>query len=320
LPEEKRFMGNPHIAQPLTSLERLLGLAGFFFQRKILRRDLPLLASFKLTYRCNLRCAPCPYHRREDASRAHIRWEAATAALDALHRAGCRIVVFEGGEPLLWNDGTRTFSDLVRYARERFLCTAATTNGTLPLDVPVDVLWVSLDGTKETHDRLRNGSFDRAWENLAISTHEKLLVHFTMNRENWQDLGRLLDELKQRPTVRGVTVQLFYPYGQGEESLALEPGERREAIGRAIALKERGHPIINSRRSLEKMITNGWTCHDGLLVNVDPDGSITRGCYVRSRGEVRCGDCGFTPVAELSGAFDLVPGSILAGWKAFVSP
>jgi hypothetical protein len=167
---------------------------------------------------------------------------------------------------------------------------------------------------------LRNGSFDRAWENLAISTHEKLLVHFPMNRENWQDLGRLLDELKQRPTVRGVTVQLFYPYGQGEESLALEPGERREAIGRAIALKERGYPIINSRRSLEKMITKGWTCHDGLLVNVNPDGSITRGCYVRSRGEVRCGDCGFTPVAELSGAFDLVPGSILAGWKAFVSP
>ena len=56
------------------------------------------------------------------------------------------------------------------------------------------------------------------------------------------------------------------------------------------------------RRSLEKMISNGWKCHDGLLVNVDPDGSITRGCYVRSRGEIRCGDCGFTPVAELSGA------------------
>jgi hypothetical protein len=140
-----------------------------------------------------------------------------------------------------------------------------------------------------------------------------------MNRENWRDLGELLDQLKQRPAVRGVTVQLFYPYGQGEESLALGPDDRRKAIGSAIALKDRGYPIINSRRSLEKMIPNGWNCHDGLLVNVDPDGSITRGCYVRSRGEIRCSDCGFTPVAELSGAFDLRPGSILAGWKAFVS-
>jgi MoaA/NifB/PqqE/SkfB family radical SAM enzyme len=318
LPEEERFMDYPLIAQPRTSLARLLGLAGFFFRRKVLRLDLPLLASFKLTYQCNLRCTPCPYHRRDDSHRAHIRWEAATAALDALHRSGCRIVVFEGGEPLLWSDGTRTFGDLARYARDRFLCTAATTNGTLPLDVPTDVLWVSLDGTKETHDRLRSGSFDRSWENLGKSSHGKLLVHFTMNRENWRDLGKLLEDLKQRPTVRGVTLQLFYPYGQGEEALALGPGERRAAIGSAIALKERGYPIINSRRSLERMITNGWQCHDRLLVNVDPDGSITRGCYVRSRGEIRCGDCGFTPVAELSGAFDFAPGSILAGWKAFV--
>jgi hypothetical protein len=141
-----------------------------------------------------------------------------------------------------------------------------------------------------------------------------------MSRENWRDLGKLLEDLKQRPTVRGVTVQLFYPYGQGEEALALKPGERREAIVNAMALKEQGYPIINSRRSLEKMITNSWTCRDRLLVNVDPDGSITRGCYVRSRGEVRCSECGFTPVAELSGAFDLAHGSILAGWKAFVQP
>ena len=311
-------MGNARTAQPRTSLAKLWGLAGFFLRKKLLRLDLPLMASFKLTYRCNLRCTPCPYHRRDDNHRAHIRWESATAALDALHRAGCRIVVFEGGEPLLWSDGTRTFSDLARYARNRFLCTAATTNGTLPLDVPTDVLWVSLDGTKETHDRLRSGSFDRAWSNLEKASQVKLLVHFTMNRENWRDLATLLDELKQRPAVRGVTVQLFYPYGQGEEALALSPSERREAIQNVIKLKKRGYPILNSKQSLEKMISNGWKCHDGLLVNVDPDGSITRGCYVRSRGEVRCGDCGFTPVAELSGAFDWMPGSILAGWKAFV--
>ena len=228
--------------------------------------------------------------------------------------------MFEGGEPLLWSDGTRTFSDLARYARDRFLCTAATTNGTLPLDVPVDVLWVSLDGTKETHDRLRSGSFDRAWENLGRASHVKLLVHFTMNRENWRDLGELLDE--SEAAAGGAR-------RDGAALLPLRPGRggpcadaRRTARGHrsVITLKKRGYPIINSRRSLEKMISNGWKCHDGLLVNVDPDGSITRGCYVRSRGEVRCGDCGFTPVAELSGAFDWMPGSILAGWKAFVSP
>ena len=32
----------------------------FFFRRKVLRQKQPLLASFKLTYRCNLACQACP--------------------------------------------------------------------------------------------------------------------------------------------------------------------------------------------------------------------------------------------------------------------
>ena len=28
--------------------------------------------------------------------------------------------------------------------------------------------------------------------------------------------------------------------------------------------------------------------------------------------------CGFTPVAEASGALDLIPGSLWAGWKLFL--
>ncbi|MCU0584075.1 MAG: hypothetical protein MUE57_09595, partial [Syntrophales bacterium] len=109
------MIDNP-IIPARTALERVRGLAGFYVRRKILGRDLPLLASFKLTYRCNLHCAPCPYHRRSDAAGSSMGWGAATAALDALYRAGCRIVVFEGGEPLLWRDGARSFADLALYA------------------------------------------------------------------------------------------------------------------------------------------------------------------------------------------------------------
>jgi Fe-coproporphyrin III synthase len=60
------------------------------------------------------------------------------------------------------------------------------------------------------------------------------------------------------------------------------------------------------------------SCRDDILINVDPDGTITRGCYVKSRGTVNCDACGFTPVAEASGALDLMPGSLWAGWKLFL--
>ncbi len=66
----------------------------------------------------------------------------------------------------MWKDGSHTFSDLILYAKEKFLCTAVTTNGTFPLNIPADLVWISLDGTKEVHDRLRNSSFDKVMKNL----------------------------------------------------------------------------------------------------------------------------------------------------------
>ena len=64
------------------------------------------------------------------------------------------------------------------------------------------------------------------------------------------------------------------------------------------------------------MIDNTWTCRERLLANINPDGGMQAGCYVRDRGEVACSQCGFTPVAEASGAYALLPGR---SWRACAS-
>jgi len=296
---------------------RGLDLLLFFWQRKVLKQKIPLLASFKITYRCNINCRSCPFHLRAHTDNAQMTWEQALIALAILKEKGTRIIVFEGGEPLLWRDGGHTLSELVLHARKLFSTVAVTTNGTLPLDVPSDLLWVSLDGLPATQDRLRSGSFARVWQNLKTAHHPGIFIHFTMNSENWCDLKELLELLKKLPVVRGVTVQLFYPYGQGEAPLALAPAERRAALENVLRLKS-DYPILNSRRSLRAMIANDWHCHDDILINIDPDGKVTRGCYVKNRGQISCPDCGFTPVAEASGALDLDLGSLLAGWRIFL--
>lgn len=296
-----------------------LSLAGFFIRTRILGHKLPLLANFKLTYACNLACRACPFHQRALEPSNTMDWHTATRCLDRLSQRGCRIVVFEGGEPLLWHDGNRNVNDLIHYARQRFLRVALTTNGTLPLDVPAHVVWISIDGLPASHDRLRSNSFERIRNNLLSTQHSKIFVHHTVNQENYEELQGLLDLLRTIPSVRGLTLQFFYPYNQGEADLSLSPEQRRESVETAIALKQRGYPILNSIAVLRSMINNTWKCQEHLLVNANPDGTITQGCYAKNRGTVCCASCGFTPVAEAAGALQLKPGSIITGWKTFVS-
>jgi hypothetical protein len=86
-----------------------------------------------------------------------------------------------------------------------------------------------------------------------------------------------------------------------------------------IEMKKQGFPILNSTGRMRAMIKNDWHCHDDILINVDPDGTITRGCYVKSRGRINCRACGFSAVSEASGALDLFPGSLRAGWSIFLN-
>ena len=96
----------------------------------------------------------------------------------------------------MWRDGARTFADVAAYACTRFAVTGVTTNGTLPLDVPTDILWVSLDGFADTHDWLRGASiFERVIENIHYSTHSHIYAHLTANAENHLELPDLVQFL-----------------------------------------------------------------------------------------------------------------------------
>jgi Fe-coproporphyrin III synthase len=296
----------------------LPALALFFLKTRIFRKKVPLIASFKLTYSCNLKCAPCPFHSKAGMSGSHISWDDAAAAIIRLKTMGCLFVIFEGGEPLMWKSGTHDFNDLVLFAKKHFISVGVTTNGTMPLDSKTDIIWVSIDGLKQTHDMLRGDSFDRAVSNIRQSTHEKLLVHFTFNRLNFNEFEELTRFIVKLPQVKGITVQFFYPYGQGEEDLDLRPNERRLAVETAIRLKKERFPVLNSSSRLKAMIDNSWNCREWLLANVTPDGNIFSGCYAKGHGTADCNVCGFTPVAEASGAYNFFPESLISGLSIFL--
>jgi len=280
-------------------------------ESRLLGRRRPLLAGIKLTHRCNLRCRACPFWKLDgrDMSFAQAR-----RALDELYDAGVRLVIFEGGEPFLWRDGDHRLADLVSEAKQRFFCVGVTTNGTLPIEVPADIVWVSVDGLAETHNRNRGPTFERVMTNIANSSHPKIFANVTINRLNWQEMPELIRFLARR--VKGITIQFYYPY-EGTENLSLSREERRLVLEELIALKQAGYPLADSIAALKALQDNSWHCHPWLIANVEPDGTVNYGCYLRSRAEIRCDQCGFAAHTELSLAYDWNLAAIATGRRVF---
>ena len=142
-----------------------------------------------------------------------------------------------------------------------------------------------------------------------------MLLNITINTRNYQEIPDLIRFFKDR--VEGITVQFHYPYEGFDDPLVLSPDQRIEVLDRLLNLKASGYPLPNSNACFEALKRNEWKCHDWMLMNVESDGQINRGCYIKSRGPKECALCGFAAHTEISLAFDLNLESILAGYKIF---
>lgn len=287
--------------------------AAYMVRNYVLARRKPFLASFKLTYRCNLRCLQCPFYALQSAE---LTYAQACRIVDELYRRGNRMLIFEGGEPMLWRDGERRVHDLVAYARRRFFSVGMTTNGSLPLDAPTDVLWVSVDGFKGTHDYLRGAPvFDTLIANVRASHHPRLMAHVTINAYNAPEVPELLPFLNG--IFSGITLQFYYPYHQ-RDALFLDFERREKLLDKIIALKRSGIHVLNSTAALRALKRNTWQCRDTLIDNANPDGSLQQGCYLKGRADIDCTRCGFSPHTEISLACRGNLQAVQAGLRIFI--
>ncbi len=272
------------------------------------------MAGLKITHLCNLKCRHCPFWKKEKASFSFLQ---AKNSLKALYDLGVRLVIIEGGEPFLWKDNSYDIRDVVAEAKKLFFSVGITTNGTLSLEANSDIIWVSIDGLKKTHDLLRGESFDRIMANIKRSTHPKIYAHTTINRMNQGEIPEMVKFLS--PKVKGLTFQFHYPYSGEADDLVLTFEERKIVLDELIKLKKDGFPIANSYACLQALKDNKWRCHSWMIASVEPDGKLTQGCYIKGRGEVSCKKCGFSAHTEISLAYSGVIESIKAGKKILLS-
>lgn len=275
-------------------------------------KRIPLLAGFKLTHHCNLRCVHCPFWK--NSQETMLTFEQVRDVMGKLRQSGVRILILEGGEPFLWRDGNYGLGEVVEEAKKLFYSVGVTTNGTFPLTINPHIIWVSIDGMKETNDSIRGKTFDVVMENIRHSRHPNILANITINKLNFREIPDLVRFLEGK--VKGVTIQFHYPYNN-EDYLCLSFPERRKVLEELITLKQQGFALSDSFECLRALRDNSWKCEDWMLANVEPDGRINFGCYVKNRGAINCSLCGFAAHTEISFAYQLMLNPILVGMKVF---
>ena len=265
----------------------------------------PLISSFKLTNRCTLKCLHCPFWRSNEI--LELKYDEIAAILQKLHRDGIKIVIFEGGEPLIWKDreNNKDIHDIIKMSKELFYYICVTTNGTVELsNVESDIIFVSIDGLQKTHDAIRGKSFDRIIENIkANKNSKKIIANICISKINSKEIPELIKFLND--ITYGVTIQFFYPYSN-VENLVISQDEKEQLLKELIKLKKEGYKILDSAACLKKMMKNTWKCYDFLVSSVEPDGKTYYGCYLKNKVDnVSCRDCGFAVHCEISLAYSL---------------
>jgi radical SAM protein with 4Fe4S-binding SPASM domain len=207
----------------------------------------PLYAVWEITLACDLACRHCGSRAGKARPDELTNAEALDLAAQMV-ALGTREVTLIGGEAYLRED----WLDIVRAFTSRGVLVNVTTGGrgfTLERarsarEAGVEGISVSVDGLRETHDRLRasNGSFDAAMNALAHakSVGLRISANTQINRWNRHELGPLLEQL----LAQGITAwqpQLTAAMGRAadETDLLLEPWHLVELFPELARLKAR---------------------------------------------------------------------------------
>jgi len=183
-----------------------------------------MLISWNTTRACNLKCKHC-YRDAGEKEKNELNFSEAGALLEEIKKAGFRIVVLSGGEPLLRKD----IYDICAYGKRLGLRMVLGSNGTL-LDrssaerlkaAGLSRAGVSLDSINaENHDQFRGvkGSFDlvhKGMQNMLDSGLE-FQVHTTVTRHNYTEMEEMVDYVAE---LGAAAYHVFFlvPTGRGKE-------------------------------------------------------------------------------------------------------
>jgi len=209
----------------------------------------PTFILWDCTRRCNLNCEHCGASKERYSQ--EISKEEILKVIDDLVKVKTRMFTVTGGEPFLRKD----LLEILNYANSKGLKTGIASNGFLIdknlankiKDSKIYSMQISLDGLKNTHNKIRNNpkSFNNATQaikNLQKINLPVLQVATTITKSNFNELNELLALLKKL-NVKMWRIGIIMPIGRAvDKDLLLDKNELNQLLK---FVKENNHKGIS---------------------------------------------------------------------------
>lgn len=210
--------------------------------------DFAMFVEWELTRACNLACLHC-YSRPGEARKHELDTGEALELARSLSRAGCRSLTLSGGEPTLRSDWPRIAETLAAGgAAVQLISNGQTIDraaARLARSAGVGMVFLSLDGMKASHDRIRRrpGAFDAVLRAAGALDEAGMPFGFitTVLRMNVDDLEPMAVMINR---LGAEIWQLWPGIPRGRGSLWLRPVDMERLVDRLRSLRNHCPALI----------------------------------------------------------------------------
>lgn len=261
----------------------------YVYLTKILRREIPWLIEFSVTYACQAKCVHCSVGNYAVERTNILTNEEIKNVLNQAAEIGIPKVDLFGGEPLM-KEGV---ADIVAHGSKLGLYMSVTTNGWLLSrelirdlkKAGISCINVSIDSTDERmHDRLRvlPGVFKRAVEGIKVCHEEgvpciastyltkKWAVNFGKGEADNSHLTKVINFAKE---IKATGIRILFPIISGnwetkKEKEFTEEEKRHviENIDPSFAFIEGAYSVRNGEKVCQSL--------SGKMFNISPEGNM----------------------------------------------
>jgi radical SAM protein with 4Fe4S-binding SPASM domain len=216
---------------------------GYSPNATVSEKFIPLVVSWNVTRKCNLKCSHCYINASTEEYRDELDTEEAKELIDQISEVSRPMLILSGGEPLLRKD----IFELIQYGAQKGLRMGMGSNGGLIdssiarklKESGIKTVSISLDSAiPEKHDEFRGvaGSWQKAVNAIKALRENQLLVQVntTLTQQNYGEIDEIMS-LVEKLGVENFHLFFLVPTGRGAKIADISPAMYEDMIRKTFA-------------------------------------------------------------------------------------